>query len=146
MMRLFAEEIDKPNSVPDRNRAAIISLGHQSPDGSCGPPARLATSSRCIPPKRDHSHTWPCSCWGLPGRIRCRSAGRLLPCLFTLALVGSLFLWPCSARHHARTLSGSMLFGVRTFLRRIEPVRDRLDLFGVVILTLWREGVNGSLT
>ena len=44
---IFAKEIDKPNSVPDRDRAAIISLGRSSPIGSCGLPARLATSHRC---------------------------------------------------------------------------------------------------
>ncbi len=37
---------------------------------------------------------------------------------------GRLFLWPCSARRRARMLSGSVLCGVRTFLRRIE-VRPR---------------------
>jgi hypothetical protein len=50
--------------------------------------------------------------------------------------MGCLFLWPCSARHRARTLSGSVLYGVRTFLRRIESVRDHLMLFGGFIVAL----------
>ena len=81
-----AKEIDKPNSVPDRNRVAIISLGRSLPIGSCGLPARLATSSRCVLPKKNRSHAWPCSCWGLPGRTHCCAAGELLPRLFTLTV------------------------------------------------------------
>ena len=49
-----AKEIGKPNSVPDRDRAAIISLDRSSPIGSCGLPARLAASHRCAPsPERE---------------------------------------------------------------------------------------------
>ena len=50
--------------------------------------------------------------------------------------VGSLFLWPCSARRRARTLSGSVLYGVRTFLTPIMSARDHLKLFGAIIVAL----------
>ena len=59
---------------------------------------------------------------------------------------GRLFLWPCSARRRARTLSGSVLWGVRTFLRQIKPARDRLELFGAIMLTLTTPGVKSSTT
>ena len=93
--------------------------------------------------ERSRSHAWPCSCWGLPGRTHYCAAGELLPHLFTLALAGSLFLWPCSARHRARTLSGSVLCRVRTFLRRIKSARDHLELFDGLILTPRTAEVNG---
>ena len=144
-----AKETDKPNSVPDRNRVAIISLGQSSPIGSCGLPASMAASRRCAPSKREPLAAWPCSCWGLPGRTHCCAAGELLPRLFTLASVsrnwdadlrrGSLFLWSCSACHHARTLSGSALYGVRTFLRQIESARDHLVFFGTCDLNTAQE-------
>jgi len=50
----FAKEIDKPNSVPDRDQVAIISLGRSLPISSCGLPASLAASHRCAPsPERE---------------------------------------------------------------------------------------------
>jgi len=68
--------------------AATISLGRRLPAVSCGLPASLEASS----PRRTHanggsahSHTWPCSRWGLPGRSCHHAAGGLLRHLFTLA-------------------------------------------------------------
>jgi len=126
---LCAKEIDKPNSVPDRNRAATISLGRSSPIGSCGLPARLAASHRCAPsPEREAARMLGLAPAGgcLAGHVTVPPVSSYLtfspsPCAEG---VGSLFLWPCSARRRARMLSGSVLCGVRTFLRRIE-VRPR---------------------
>ena len=125
----FAKEIDKPNSVPDRNQAAIISLGRSSPIGSCGLPARLAASHRCAPsPEREAARMLGLAPAGgcLAGHVTVPPVSSYLtfsplPCAEG---VGSLFLWPCSARRRARTLSGSVLCGVRTFLRQID-VRPR---------------------
>ena len=47
-----------------------------------------------------------------------------------------MFLWPCSASYLARTLSGIVLGGVRTFLVRIESARDRLELLDEMIVAL----------
>jgi len=64
---------------------------------------------------------WPCSGWGLPGRRITANAGGLLHHLFTIAISGSLFLWPIPAGYPLqasplRVLPGIMLYGVRTFL------------------------------
>ena len=55
--------------------------------------------------------------------------------------MGSLFLWPCSAHHCARSLAGSVLDGARTFLVRIESARDRLDLLSAVMVARGSIGV-----
>ena len=138
------KSIDKPNSVPDRNRAAIISLGRSSPIGSCGLPARLAASNRCAPsPERE------AACMlGLAPAGGCLAGHVTVPpvssCLTFSPLpcaegVGGLFLWPCSARRRARMLSGSVLCGVRTFLRQIDvcPRSPR---------TLWQTNHNTLLS
>src|SRR5512135_1908064 len=81
-----AKEIDKPNSVPDRNRVATISLGQSSPIGSCGLPARLAASHRCAPsPEREAARLFGLApAGGCLAASVAACAGELLPHLFTL--------------------------------------------------------------
>ena len=96
-----------------------------------GPPSQPALSISCenMQRRRDSLPIWSCSVWGLPCPSHYWSGGALLPHLFTLTLAGryvfcgtfrQLALKPAS-----RTLSGTLLSGVRTFLpsrpeRRIE--------------------------
>ena len=64
------------------SRVAIISLVRRLPDGSSGLPARLGTSSPCI--RRCTRMLGLAPAGGcLAGHVTA-SAGRLLPCLFTL--------------------------------------------------------------
>ena len=55
--------------------------------------------------------------------------------------MGSLFLWPCSAHHCARSLAGSVLYGARTFLVRIKSARDHLDLLSAFMVARGWTGV-----
>src|SRR5215471_19892007 len=66
---------------------------------------------------------WSCSVWGLPCLVHCCASGALLPHLFTLTqgfhpgryiFCGTFRRTPLKAS--SRTLSGTLLCGVRTFL------------------------------
>jgi hypothetical protein len=70
---------------------------------------------------------WSCSVWGLPCPAHCCAGGALLPHLFTLTwtLRPGRYVFcgtfrraipPLQARGPSRTLSGTLLCGVRTFL------------------------------
>src|SRR6185437_16241916 len=56
----------------------VISLGWLSPTTSCGLPAARTARDRAS------LLIWPCSDWGLPCHVRCRTRGGLLPHRFTL--------------------------------------------------------------
>jgi len=78
-------------------------------------------------PKPDSLPIWSCSVWGLPCPPHYCGGGALLPHLFTLtrALRPGRYIFcgtfrrtvpPIKARVPSRTLSGTLLCGVRTFL------------------------------
>ncbi len=72
---------DKPDSVPDRGRAAVIHLGPASPPASCGlPGAQRATSTHLLGLAPDGVYLAVDVAVG---------AGALLPHRFTLAGVSS---------------------------------------------------------
>jgi len=90
--------------------------------GSCGAPSRHARAEARSSP------IWSCSVWGLPCRRHCWRRGALLPHLFTLTrdrshrryvLCGTFRKRPLTAA--PRTLSGTPLCGVRTFLCELAP-------------------------
>src|ERR1700724_745436 len=66
---------------------------------------------------------WSCSVWGLPCPAHYCASGALLPHLFTLTLASRprRYVLCCTCRltglnPPSRTLSGTLLYGVRTFL------------------------------
>ena len=101
---------DKPGSVVDSHssRRTVASTLKQ--------PTRKQREPRpCFP-------IWPCSGWGLPCRPCYHGRGELLPRRFTLAcpeLRGAsavCFLLHFPSPHGARSLTGILLYGARTFL------------------------------
>ena len=102
--------VDKPGSVVDSHssRRTVASTLKQ--------PTRKQREPRpCFP-------IWPCSGWGLPCRPCYHGRGELLPRRFTLAcpeLRGAsavCFLLHFPSPHGARSLTGILLCGARTFL------------------------------
>ena len=90
-------------------------------------PSRSVRAERLSPPAHPvHRHSspiWSCSVWGLPCPVHCCPGGALLPHLFTLTCGLRLrrYLLCGTFRRMAlkppsRTLSGTLLCGVRTFL------------------------------
>ena len=74
-------------------------------------------------PKLDSLPIWSCSVWGLPCPPHCCDSGALLPHLFTLTstLSPGRYVFCGTFRRTglnppSRTLSGTLLCGVRTFL------------------------------
>jgi len=66
---------------------------------------------------------WSCSVWGLPCPLHYCSGGALLPHLFTLTPLPGRYFFCGTSRQPglnpaSRTLSGTLLCGVRTFLPR----------------------------
>ena len=144
---IFAKEIDKPNSVPDRNQAAIISLGRSSPIDSCGLPARLAASHRCAPsPEREAARMLGLApAGGCLAASVAACAGELLPHLFTLTLCRAVcFCGPAPrvAAPGRYPAACSMEFGLSS--GGSKSARDRLELFGKAIIALRPRPVNGS--
>jgi hypothetical protein len=75
------------------------------------------------PPKRIFLPIWSCSVWGLPCPLHYCGGGALLPHLFTLTWALRLGRYvfcgtfrPTGLNRPSRTLSGTLLCGVRTFL------------------------------
>jgi hypothetical protein len=110
-----------------------IPLGPASLLGSSGLPGGLARragtrrwrTSGFLP-------IWPCSVWGLPCPTHYCGGGALLPHLFTLTLAlppGRYILCGTFRRTGlnpaSRTLSGTLLCGVRTFLPHSLTERER---------------------
>ena len=106
-----------------------IPLGRASLRGSSDLPEGLAHRAGTRPgrklalPAPDFLPIWSCSVWGLPCPRHCWSGGALLPHLFTLtpALPPWRYVFCGTSRQPAlrpasRTLSGTLLCGVRTFL------------------------------
>ena len=74
---------------------------------------------------------WSCSVWGLPCPLHYCRGGALLPHLFTLtpALPSRRYLFcgtfrPTGLNRPSRTLSGTLLCGVRTFLSSRPKTRE----------------------
>jgi hypothetical protein len=89
------------------------------------PPAKLALRRSSLP-------IWSCSVWGLPCPLHYCRGGALLPHLFTLtrALPPRRYVFCGTSRQPtlksaSRTLSGTLLCGVRTFLPRFLTRRER---------------------
>ena len=128
----------KPNFVCRRSGMTVIPLGRALLRGSSDLPGGLAhrASTRppspqnlpCILPKilprrRNFLPIWSCSVWGLPCPPDYPCGGALLPHLFTLtaALPPRRYVFcgtfrPPDLNPASRTLSGTLLCGVRTFL------------------------------
>src|SRR5438270_12104285 len=100
----------------------IIPLGAASLPCSCDLPEGPDAPSRCVSVEADSLPIGSCSVWGLPCPDHCCAGGALLPHLFTRTT-------SCAGRHvfcgtgrlpaltlESRTLSGTLLDGVRTFL------------------------------
>jgi len=88
-------------------------------------PSKLALRTDSLP-------IWSCSVWGLPCPLHCCSGGALLPHLFTLtpALPPGRYVFCGTSRQPtlksaSRTLSGTLLYGVRTFLPHFLTKRER---------------------
>ena len=99
----------------------IIPLGAASLPCSCDLPEGSDAPSRCVSAEADSLPIWSCSVWGLPCLGHCCPSGALLPHHFTLTRRGGRFIFCCTGRLPAlkpesRTLSGTLLYGVRTFL------------------------------
>ena len=83
------------------------------------------------PPRRWNSlPIWSCSVWGLPCPYHYWDGGALLPHLFTLTPLRGRYLFcgtlrPPGLNLASRTLSGTLLCGVRTFLPRRPKARKR---------------------
>jgi hypothetical protein len=105
-------------------------------------PARVPASPKAC---RESLPIWSCSVWGLPCPAHYCSGGALLPHLFTLtwALRPGRYIFcgtfrrtipPIKARGPSRTLSGTLLCGVRTFLpsRDERPSGPAANLFIIV--------------
>ena len=91
--------------------------------GTC--PAKLALRTGSLP-------IWSCSVWGLPCPLHYCGGGALLPHLFTLtqALPPRRYVFCGTSRQPtlrsaSRTLSGTLLCGVRTFLPHLLTKRER---------------------
>ncbi len=111
-------------------RRTAIPLGRALLRGSSDLPGGLAHRAGTRPaeactPNRNSLPIWSCSVWGLPCPLHCWNGGALLPHLFTLTLTlppGRYFF--CGTFRQSaltpisRTLSGTLLCGVRTFLPR----------------------------
>ena len=81
--------------------------------------------SQLLQRRRDFLPIWSCSVWGLPCPLHYWDGGALLPHLFTLTrtLPPGRYIFCGTFRQSAltpisRTLSGTLLCGVRTFLPR----------------------------
>ena len=79
-------------------------------------PARIPGEPRSLP-------IWSCSVWGLPCPLHYCNGGALLPHLFTLTPLPGRYVFCGTSRQPglnpaSRTLSGTLLCGVRTFLPR----------------------------
>jgi hypothetical protein len=86
------------------------------------PTRRFGAPSRHAPSRSRRSlPIWSCSVWGLPCPLHRWSSGALLPHLFTLTPLPGRYVFCGTFRRPAltlasRTLSGTLLCGVRTFL------------------------------
>src|SRR5215471_14620869 len=83
---------------------------------------------------------WSCSVWGLPCPAHCCAGGALLPHLFTLTstLRRRRYAFCCTFRLPAlrlssRTLSGTLLSGVRTFLCLLATAITRSNIYHSII-------------
>ena len=105
-------------------RMTIIPLGATLLARSCDLPGGSGAPSRHVSAvRRDSLPIWSCSVWGLPCPEHCCSGGALLPHLFTLTTPqrDGRYVFCGTSRIPAlklepRTLSGTLLCGVRTFL------------------------------
>jgi len=96
------------------------------------PTRRFDAPSQHVPAEAGFLPIWSCSVWGLPCPGHYWTGGALLPHLFTLTLLrGRYFLCgtgrPPGLNPASRTLSGTPLCRVRTFLPRLRdgdrPIR-----------------------
>src|SRR5690242_13141666 len=100
----------------------IIPLGGALLPRSCDLPGGCDAPSRCVFAEANSLPIWSCSVWGLPCPGHYCSGGALLPHLFTLtAACAGRYVFCGTGRLPAltlesRTLSGTLLCGVRTFL------------------------------
>ena len=70
----------KPHSVQRQSACAIISLGNVSPRCSMQPTRGSAETSSLPSSEDDFTPAWPCSRWGLPGRLHyCKRRWSLTP-------------------------------------------------------------------
>jgi hypothetical protein len=121
-------------------RPGDASGGEQSFPPSCqdGTPPRRGLTSWQARTRRPHrflrsgrSAIWSCSVWGLPCPLHYCNGGALLPHLFTLTSLPRRYVLCGTSRQPglnpaSRTLSGTLLCGVRTFLpRRRSAESDR---------------------
>jgi hypothetical protein len=93
----------------------------QRPTRRLGAPSRHALQTACA--VSSSLPIWSCSVWGLPCPVHCCPGGALLPHLFTLtsSLRSRRYVFCGTFRRvslnpPSRTLSGTLLYGVRTFL------------------------------
>ena len=116
----------KPNSVQrcrcDGHSSRPAIAGRlKRPTRKFGAPSRHALSPACAGP--NSFPIWSCSVWGLPCPVHYCPGGALLPHLFTLTsgLRLGRYVFCGTFRRtdfnpFSRTLSGTLLYGVRTFL------------------------------
>lgn len=115
------EQAYKPNFVLARKRVTIIHLGRRLPDGSSDLPGNAATPKRCLErATQKRFPIWSCTTRSLPG-LDCYQPSRwaLTPPFHPSPLsrlVYFLLHLSSPAETGARTLSGSLPYGVRTFL------------------------------
>ena len=137
LLALFGKRTYKPNSVAcgHSSRRRVAADTHQRPTRRfrqlLEPPQRIGPirsaawlfAAASLP-------IWSCSVWGLPcPRHYCRG-GALLPHLFTLTPLPGRYVFcgtfrPSGLNLTSRTLSGTLLCGVRTFLSSHPKTRER---------------------
>jgi len=116
----------KPNSVCRKTGRTVIPLGRALLRGSSDLPGGMTCrASTCPGRSRGSLPIWSCSVWGLPCPPHYCGGGALLPHLFTLTptLQPRRYVFCGTFRRPglipaSRTLSGTLLCGVRTFLSR----------------------------
>ena len=113
----------------------VIPLGRALLRGSSDLPGGLRRrAGTCLERTRNFLPIWSCSVWGLPCPLHYCRGGALLPHLFTL----TPRIRRCTRRYvfcgtsrqptlksASRTLSGTLLCGVRTFLPHFSTKRER---------------------
>jgi hypothetical protein len=110
----------KPHSV-QRTKSiwAVISLGNVLPRCSVQPTRGCVETSSLPSSADDFTPAWPCSRWGLPGRLHyCKRRWSLTPPFHHHRPEGAAvcFCGPFRQVSLPRMLSDAVLYGVRTFL------------------------------
>ena len=117
------------------------------------PTRRLDAPSRHVPAKASSLPIWSCSVWGLPCPEHYCPGGALLPHLFTLTPASrpGRYAFCCAFRlpiltPASRTLSGTLLCGVRTFLHLLAKTAITQPNINYQYYRCWASGCDSILS